>query len=122
MWKIKDMTRKNLFIIERILLPVGITFCWYRLESCFNFIFIPTAGKYAGNSSAHVADEYNLLGNNCTTVVAGALTEAGSKLFNTRRQVTNRAIGESFQIRIKERSTPAFLQNYLFSKSLINEI
>lgn len=81
----------------------------------------PTVGMYAGNSSAHVVDEHNLLGNNCTTVVVDALTEAGSKLFNTTRQITNRVIGESFQIQIKERPVvPAFLQNYLFSKSLIN--
>lgn len=115
------MTRKNLFIIGLILLLVGITSCWYRSETYLNSIFSLTVGVYACNSSAHVIDEYNLLGNNRTTVVADTLTEAGSKLFNTTRQVANRAIGESFQIQIKERPVvPVFLQNYLSSKSLIN--
>ena len=82
----------------------------------------PSRGDYKGNPSARVVDEYKLLSNNCTTVVVDALTSAGTSLFNVTQQVTNRSVGESFQVQTRERPVlPAFFQNYLNSRSLVND-
>ena len=59
------------------------------------------------------------MNNNCTTVVVDALTEAGTTLFNTTRQIINRTTGDVFQVKVRERPVvPVFLRNYLNTSSI----
>jgi RHS repeat-associated protein len=69
-------------------------------------------GKYYNNPSAHVVDEYNLLNNNCTTVVSDALNEGGSKvLYRT-------TAGYPSKTRPVTYTVPVSLESYLFSRSI----
>jgi RHS repeat-associated protein len=75
---------------------------------------MPDKGKYANNSSAHVIDEYKLFSNNCTTIVEDVLKETGSKVMNATQRITNRSLGESFDITVRERFIkPSSLQSHL---------
>ncbi len=79
---------------------------------------IPDKGKYSNNPSARIIDEYDILGNNCTTIVSEALNSAGSRVFTNNKNVVNRSTGESFNINTKEKIVvPLVMQNYLNSKS-----
>ena len=70
--------------------------------------------EYKNNSSAHIIDEYNILGNNCATTVSKALNAAGSNVLKGYIRQPSNSFGMWKSIPIlKVYNTPSGLQNHM---------